>query len=64
MLLIPPAAPDAGAAGGDARAIVIPGQVVAGRRVPTRDEIAKINAALPPLTPDDGPVVTAGGYAR
>ncbi len=34
MLLIPPAAPDAGAAGSDARAVVIPGQVVAGRRVP------------------------------
>ncbi|MFI4975995.1 MAG: cell wall hydrolase [Caulobacterales bacterium] len=27
----------------------IPGQIVYGRRVPSRDEIARINAALPPL---------------
>lgn len=52
MLLIPPAAsgaPDAGSAAEDARAVVVPGQVVAGRRVPSRDEIATINAALPPV---------------
>jgi spore germination cell wall hydrolase CwlJ-like protein len=63
MLLIPPAspgAPDAAGAGADARAIVVPGQVVAGRRVPTRQEIATINAALPPVAASDAPIATAG----
>jgi hypothetical protein len=63
MLLIPPGSPgaaDASAAGSDARAIVVPGQVVAGRRVPTKQEIATINAALPPVTARDAPLVTAG----
>jgi len=64
MLLIPPAAPgapDASSAGSDARAIVVPGQVVAGRRVPTRLEIVTINAALPPVAANDAPVATEGG---
>jgi spore germination cell wall hydrolase CwlJ-like protein len=43
--------------------IALPGQIVAGRRVPTREEIAHINAALPPAPPaagpDDGPIATA-----
>jgi spore germination cell wall hydrolase CwlJ-like protein len=67
MLLIPaasPGAPDADAAAADARAVVVPGQVVAGRRIPSRQEIARINAALPPVAPDDGPIVTAGGDGR
>jgi spore germination cell wall hydrolase CwlJ-like protein len=67
MLLIPaasPGAPDAAAAGSDARAIVVPGQVVAGRRVPTRQEIATINAALPPVSANDAPIATAGGDGR
>jgi hypothetical protein len=67
MLLIPPAspgAPDGSAAGSDARAIVVPGQVVAGRRVPTKQEIATINAALPPVTARDAPLVTAGADSR
>ncbi|HEY1425241.1 MAG TPA: cell wall hydrolase [Caulobacteraceae bacterium] len=37
-----------------------PGDVIAGRRVPTRQEIAKINAQLP-AAEDDGPMATAGG---
>jgi spore germination cell wall hydrolase CwlJ-like protein len=38
-----------------------PGQVVAGRRIPTRDEIARINAQLSPPADDgaDGPIATA-----
>ena len=67
MLLIPPSwpgAPDAGSAGSDARAIVIPGQVVAGRRVPSRQEIAKINAALAPVPANDAPIATAGADAK
>ena len=67
MLLIPPAspgAPNAGAAGLDARAVVLPGQFVNGRRVPTRQEIARINAMLPPNPADDAPTVTAGGDGR
>jgi len=64
MLLIPAAAPDAAGAASDARAVVVPGQVVAGRRVPTRQEIARINAILPPVPTDDAPVVTAGGDGR
>jgi spore germination cell wall hydrolase CwlJ-like protein len=67
MLLIPPGspgAPDAGGAASDARAVVVAGQVVAGRRIPTRQEIAKINAALPPVLPEDVPMPTAGGDGR
>ncbi|HLY79819.1 MAG TPA: cell wall hydrolase [Caulobacteraceae bacterium] len=67
MLLIPPAAPgapDATMAGADARAVVVPGRYVFGRRIPTREEIAKINAMLPPTPVDDTPVVTAGGDGR
>jgi spore germination cell wall hydrolase CwlJ-like protein len=67
LLLIPPSwpgAPDAGSAGSDARAIVIPGQVVAGRRVPSRQEIAKINAALAPVPANDAPIATAGADAK
>jgi hypothetical protein len=67
MLLIPPAspgAPDAADAGADARAIVVPGEVVAGRRVPTRQEIATINAALPPVAASDAPIATAGADAK
>lgn len=67
MLLIPSAsaggAPDAGAAAADARAVVVPGQVVAGRRAPTRDEIARINAVLPTAAAD-GPMATAGADGR
>jgi spore germination cell wall hydrolase CwlJ-like protein len=42
----------------------LPGTIVAGRRVPTKAEIAHINAALAPATPvaasaDDGPIATA-----
>ena len=64
MLLIPPAspgAPDAATAASDARAVVLPGHYVYGRRIPTREEIAKINAILPPNPADDAPVATAGG---
>ncbi len=67
MLVIPPAspgAPDASGAGSDARAIVVPGQVVAGRRVPTRQEIATINAALQPVAASDAPIATAGADAK
>jgi spore germination cell wall hydrolase CwlJ-like protein len=46
MLLIPSGAADPAAV--VTRAVVVPGQVVAGRRVPTPQEIARINAALPP----------------
>ena len=52
MLLIPPAspgAPDAAMAATDARAVVLPGRYVYGRRIPTREEIAKINAILTPV---------------
>jgi spore germination cell wall hydrolase CwlJ-like protein len=54
MLLVPPpaGAPNAGA--------VVPGQMVGGRRVPTRDEIARINAALKPVPGDDARAPTAG----
>jgi len=38
---------------------VVPGQVIAGRRIPTRDEIAHINAQLPPASDYDGPIATA-----
>jgi hypothetical protein len=47
-----------------------PGQVVAGRRLPTHAEIARINAALPPAAAaapppvpaaDEGPIATAHG---
>jgi hypothetical protein len=67
MLLIPgasPGAPDASAAGADARAVVVPGQVVAGRRVPTKQEIATINASLAPVASSDAPVTTAGGDSK
>jgi spore germination cell wall hydrolase CwlJ-like protein len=40
-----------------------PGQVVGGRRIPTRQEIARINAQLPPFA-NDTPVATAGGDGR
>jgi len=63
MLLIPgigtPDAQGAGAPVSDVRAIVVPGQLIAGRRVPTKEEIAKINAALPPLPAADVPQATA-----
>ena len=36
-----------------------PGDVVAGRRLPTKDEVARINAQLP-AAEDDGPMATAG----
>ena len=64
MLLIPPAspgAPDAAGASSDARAVVLPGQYIHGRRMPTRAEIAKINAMLPPNPADDAPIATADG---
>jgi spore germination cell wall hydrolase CwlJ-like protein len=67
MLLIPPAspgAPSAGAAASDARALVMPGHLVFGRRIPTRAEIATINAILPPVAADDAPVATSGGDAH
>ena len=67
MLLIPPAspgAPDAATAASDARAVVMPGRYIYGRRMPTRAEIAKINAMLPPNPTDDAPVATAGGDGR
>ena len=41
-----------------------PGEVIAGRRVPTRAEIAHINAQLPAADADDGPMTTAGGDTR
>jgi len=37
-----------------------PGQVIGGRRIPTREEIARINAQLPPFA-NDSPAATAGG---
>jgi spore germination cell wall hydrolase CwlJ-like protein len=38
-----------------------PGEVIAGRRVPTKQEIARINAQLAPAPKeDDGPMATAG----
>jgi spore germination cell wall hydrolase CwlJ-like protein len=64
MLLIPPEAPDAATAASDARAVVMPGHYVFGRRIPTRAEIAKINAMLPPTPVDDTPIATAGGDRR
>ena len=67
MLLIPPASPgssDAVAAATDGRAVVVPGRYVFGRRIPTREEIARINALLPPTPADDGPTETAGGDSR
>jgi spore germination cell wall hydrolase CwlJ-like protein len=61
MLVIP-----AGDAAESASVIVpaAPGQLVAGRRVPSKAEIAKINAALPPPNPDDAPIATAHGDDR
>ena len=42
-----------------------PGDVIAGRRVPTKQEIARVNAQLraatPPPAEDEGPMTTAGG---
>jgi spore germination cell wall hydrolase CwlJ-like protein len=41
-----------------------PGDVIAGRRVPTKEEIAHVNAQLratPAPSEDDGPMATAGG---
>jgi len=67
MLLIPPAspgAPDAETAASDARAVVVPGRLINGRRIPTREEIARINAILTPLAADDAPVATAGADAK
>jgi len=40
-----------------------PGQVIGGRRIPTRDEIARINAQLPPFE-TDAPVATAPSGGR
>jgi spore germination cell wall hydrolase CwlJ-like protein len=37
-----------------------PGEVIAGRRVPTKQEIARINAQLTAAKEDDGPMTTAG----
>jgi hypothetical protein len=37
-----------------------PGEVIAGRRVPTKQEIARINAQLAPPAVDEGPMTTAG----
>jgi spore germination cell wall hydrolase CwlJ-like protein len=39
-----------------------PGEVIAGRRVPTKEEIARVNAQLRSVQPaeDDGPMSTAG----
>ena len=37
-----------------------PGEVIAGRRVPTKQEIARINAQLAAAKEDDGPMTTAG----
>ncbi len=37
-----------------------PGEVIAGRRVPTKQEIARINAQLATAKEDDGPMTTAG----
>jgi spore germination cell wall hydrolase CwlJ-like protein len=63
MLLIPgvgtPDAQGANVPVSDVRAIVVPGQVIAGRRMPTKEEIARINAALPPLPAADVPPATA-----
>jgi spore germination cell wall hydrolase CwlJ-like protein len=67
MLLIPPAspgAPDAATAASDARAVILPGRLIYGRRIPTREEIAKINAILSPVAAADAPVATAGGDDR
>jgi spore germination cell wall hydrolase CwlJ-like protein len=58
MLLIPPGAPGAGGAA-VVPGQVVPGQVVAGRRIPSRDEIARINAVLAPASANDQPVSTA-----
>jgi hypothetical protein len=53
-----------------ARAVATPGEIIAGRRVPTRQEIVRVNARLPPMaaaapprpaSADDGPMTTAGG---
>jgi spore germination cell wall hydrolase CwlJ-like protein len=66
-LVIPPAspgAPDAAMAASDARAVIPPGRLIYGRRIPTREEIAKINAILTPRPADDGPIATAGGDDR
>ena len=44
-----------------------PGEVIAGRRVPTKEEIARVNAQLratPAPAEDDGPMTTAGGDRR
>ena len=44
----------------------LPGQIVAGRRVPTRAEIARINATLspPPSSPGDAPMTTSGADSQ
>jgi spore germination cell wall hydrolase CwlJ-like protein len=36
-----------------------PGEMVAGRRIPNREEIARVNAKLPPDEDDDAPIATA-----
>jgi hypothetical protein len=63
MLMIPGAsatgAPSAVVTDGHAA----PGQMIGGRRVPTREEIAKINAALPPLPVLDVPAAKAEAAA-
>jgi hypothetical protein len=59
-ILMIPGAPSAAGAAMDARAVVAPGQIIGGRRIPTKDEIAKINAQLPPLPVSEVPVSTAG----
>jgi len=63
MLLIPgvgtPNAQGAGVPVSDVRAVVVPGQVIAGRRMPTKEEIARINAVLPPLPAADVPPAAA-----
>jgi len=67
MLLIPPASPgaaDAATAASDARAVVVPGRLIYGRRIPTREEVARINAILSPIAADDAPIATAGGDAK
>jgi spore germination cell wall hydrolase CwlJ-like protein len=38
-----------------------PGQIIGGRRIPTRDEIARINAQLPPFAAEAPPVAADGG---
>jgi spore germination cell wall hydrolase CwlJ-like protein len=67
MLMIPggsAGAPGAAMVGGIARAVVVPGQIVGGRRAPTPQEIATINAKLAPVTVSEVPMASAGADAK